>query len=156
MRKRIIIALVAIVAIGVLAFVFSQPKRGTVEYHLRAYRAELDRYHGRQSFIKASFYRVRVWFGPYTTVVTDQEVVAQENALIDLGYMERREFTVTNLSAEHAVSTIGRAAMTAMPGLCRITAGPRPAVVVVAGRREDMAKWEQLVQEADEAARTNR
>lgn len=156
MRKRIVIGLFGLVASAVLVFVLTQPRKGTVEYHLRAYRAELDRCYGRESLVKRSVDTVRGWVGLYPTDVTDQGVVAQEDALIKLGYLERREFTVTNLAAGHAVATLGQKAMTAIPGLCRIRCGPRPGVVVIVARREDMPKWRKLVGEAEAAARTNK
>ena len=36
-RKRLVIGAMAVVVIGVIAFVLSQPKDGTVEWHKREY-----------------------------------------------------------------------------------------------------------------------
>ena len=148
MRKRIIIGLVA--AIGVVVFLVSGPKRGTVEWHKREYLAELDRLHGKESLVKRFVRGIYEWTGLGQPIgQTDRGVVAQENALIKLGYLERREFILTNLPTGNAVQAIGREAATAIPGLCRITTGEKTNVVVVTALREDMPKWDVLIRKLD-------
>ena len=150
MRKRIIIGLLAVVVIGVVVFLISGPKRGTLEWHKREYLAELDRLYGRESLVKRFARVIHEWTGMGQRIgQTERGVVAQENALIKLGYLERREVILTNLPIGNAFQAIGREAATGIPGLCRITAGEKTNVVVVTALREDMPKWEELIRKLD-------
>jgi hypothetical protein len=149
-RKRIIIGLLAAAVIGVVVFLISGPKRGTVEWYKREYLAELNRLHGRESLVKRFVRGIYEWTGIGQPIgQTERGVVAQENALIKLGYLERREFIITNLPIGNAVEVIGREAATAIPGLCRITTGEKTNAVVVTAVREDMPKWDELIRKLD-------
>jgi hypothetical protein len=106
-RKRIIIGAIAGVVLGVLAYLLSQPKKGSVEYHKARYLRASYRESG-------SDWRSRLarWLAVRTQIpafLPDQEERAQEvafhrNALVRLGYLSERMIPFTNTSVEQAFS----------------------------------------------------
>ncbi len=77
----------------------------------------------------------------------EQRLRRHENALVRLGYLERREFVVTNISGGHPVNVVGQAGSAAIGGIFRITRGSTTNTVIVSGVREDLPKWESLINE---------
>jgi len=97
MRMRIIIGLVAVVAIGVGVFVVLQPRKGTVEWHKREYVAARD----GQPVLR---WIRRIWVGIMGTGGGYEpggwnEMLVHEDALRRLGYLEERMITVSNCPA---------------------------------------------------------
>jgi hypothetical protein len=145
MRKRIIIGLLAVVVIGAVVFYLSQPKRGSVEWHKERYLAAID------TRWKYRFERLRskILGDDQRGVQIDAEGLASnEAALIELGFLERRELTVSNrepLRIMHEISGWSRSSNSVFFRY-RIPATNRVVWVAV---REDMPKWEELIQKAD-------
>jgi hypothetical protein len=90
MRKRLVIAAIAAVVIGAAAYMLSLPKKGSVDYHLRALR-QIDGVFDQ-------------WIRRYGSRAMDdmnrrrqiKEWQFHSEALIKLGLLERRLFTVSN------------------------------------------------------------
>jgi len=89
MRKWVVAGLIVVVAIGVGTYLLSQPRRGTVEYHKRKYaEAGMPEWvlkKGVPAVLQNLYERRFV-----------REFEFHRSALIELGYLERRLFVVTN------------------------------------------------------------
>jgi hypothetical protein len=150
MRKRIVIACIAVVVIGVVAVWLSQPKRGSVEYHKREYQAAfrkgalgelvLDRGVSAIDRIDWRFRRKRIDF--------------HRDALIAAGYFEQKEFIFSNrgprdglraLLAEFDTTFTNGTDILACPIIRRMT----PNGVVIAGEKSVMRQVEGAVQKID-------
>jgi hypothetical protein len=101
MRKRLVIGATAVVVIGVGAYVLTQPKKGTVEWHSTRYVALLteDSWTERLSEMWARLRGRRVALRRPPERVF-KELQLHEKALIKLGYFEERRFLVFNRRAE--------------------------------------------------------
>ena len=149
MRKRIVIAAVAIVVVGVLAYVVSRPKRGSVEWHKReviqAAKGDWrDRAHN-------------LW-----NRVTGREELFHSNdrrssnleALLRLGYLEQREFVVSNRSLDkvfhqsHQLARTDRRWRRLQKWFIDVDRKGTNVVVVVA-TREDMPILSEAIGKAD-------
>lgn len=113
MRKRVIIGLLAVVVIGVVAFFVSQPKRGTVEWHKDRYRA-LQRaiQHGTWPE-RAKNVLNRIVFGKVhgrlgVSTAWFEQLERHRRSLIELGYLEEREFVLSNRSIDHVIHESSR------------------------------------------------
>ena len=108
MRKRIIIGLLAVVLIGVVAFFLSQPKKGSVEYHIEAYR-DAERRSGEDETLAD---RIREMLNDARGQQGSYEIGGQrehERALIGLKYLEERTFVVSNETPGNVCSAVYRA-----------------------------------------------
>ena len=164
MRKRIVIGLLGAVVFGVVAFFVLQPKKGSVEYHKRAYLHARD---GSRFFNerRADWYRIsghRPKFRPQTPdSLAEMEV--HERALIDLGYMEERRFE-TEFGGEAAVrelftafainGTLHRKVIVERPIARIVDHGSN--YVVLRSARQDMPKWESLLAKRKRSTRVIR
>ena len=151
MRKRIVIALIAVVAIGLgayVTFLLSGPKRGSVEYH------------------KREFLRARHWgmadegmyrYGPgeWMSARLDKKnnrLARHQNALINLGYLEERTVVVRNPFRDVLANMLKHLSTNSIEGVdedfCNLqTKGTNVfRIVVVKG---DASTWERLIREAD-------
>jgi hypothetical protein len=99
MRKRILIALLAIVVIGVGAFVLTRTKERTVEWHKQKYWEARERKTWRHSIYRA-------WYRTFGSPDRDYRFLdrfvrkgldTHERQLIRLGYLEERTFTASNV-----------------------------------------------------------
>src|SRR5688500_7864821 len=90
-RKRLVIGAIAAMLIGVAAYVLSQPKEGTLEWHKREYKSHMRRIGGERTL----FDRIRSEFG---LPRRPDRHLEHRRALIDLGYLEERNIILTNLT----------------------------------------------------------
>jgi hypothetical protein len=90
-RKRLVIGAIAVAVIGVTAYILSQPKEGTLEWHKREYENHMQRITGKRTL----FDRIRSEFGLPPRPDRHKE---HRRALIDLGYLEERNIILTNLT----------------------------------------------------------
>ena len=112
-RKRVIIIAATLTITTILSLVIISPRRGSVRYHeerlnylrrpisMALYRdapSELDS-KGRPVHL-VDFLRFRTWRwywqGAFTITTLIEEQEKHQQALIQLGYYERREFVLTN------------------------------------------------------------
>ncbi len=93
MRKGILIGLIAVMAIGVLAFLVSQPKRGTVEWHKREYKAAFE-----PGILDIEFLADRIPGAMQTAywLRREKRIEIHRQALIEAGYFGEKVFIVTN------------------------------------------------------------
>lgn len=158
MRKRIVIGLLAIVVIGVSAFFALQPRRGSVEWHKREYRA------ARNEMFEVCWYKpVRDWYYGITKKrqrgLSSSEIraltarqMASRKGLTDLGFLVERSFTVSNRSAQLAAqSVIGRARNVIPQEHFYYTDVllAQSNTLILAVMPEDVPTWEKLVREVD-------
>jgi hypothetical protein len=135
-RKWIVIA---VVVLGIALVFVLKPKRDPIEYHKRAFLTAHD-----EGWVERTWNRLRGGEPRYYA-----RLDKHEKALLKLGYLERREFVVTNISSGNPMEVIGWAASTNIGGIYRITktADPKSKVIIITGLREDMPKWEKLIGE---------
>lgn len=159
MRKRIVIGLlglVAVAAIGVVAFVVSQPKRGSVEWHKREYISSFNGMLERRFKDKVKRLYVRVTkrrvppMSDSERMVFEKDVNAQRKALADLGYIVDRTFTISNCPVIAVVDAL------MLPANVSKAGGPFTVAVVVnadriliSGPGTDVPKWEALIRRMD-------
>jgi hypothetical protein len=158
MGKRLIIAVTAVVVIGVVAHVFSQPEVGTVEWHKDRYLRERKKLERRtildcleRSYVKICRprnYRFRT--------ISGDALLRHQTALIRLGFLEERRVDVTNHLGGllRAILTEGReiiprerepfAQLSAPPSITIAIEG-----VVVIAPSQDVPVWVRLIYEAD-------
>jgi len=109
-RKRIALAIVAVVVIGVGAYlvsVFSGPKRGSVEWHKREY-LEARKSSG------LDYWLPRRWREAYWDRKQEARSVHLA-ALIELGYVERRSVTVSKCPSVVIENRVYRKSRSALP-----------------------------------------
>ena len=156
MRKRIVIGVLAPIGVGVLVFVVSQPKKGTVEWHKKEYSALIDQIYGRRFVDRAREFierntgwcKRRNWQRQELALRMKAEV--HRLALVETGDIAPRFFAVSNDNAvsravEVAFSKKGqkeRALIT-----CRVGGGG--GAICVTGPSDDMAFWKDLIRKAD-------
>jgi hypothetical protein len=147
-RKRVAIGLPVIVAMGVLAFLVSGPKRGTVEYHKRKYVAACDvKWKQRWEAIRSSIMREDQRGVRFDVAGMKQH----EGELLRLGYLAQREFAVSNRSIDAVMSHIaGWVVRSPNEQFYRYTTPATNRVMIVAAK-EDMPKIEELVRQGDVA-----
>jgi hypothetical protein len=99
--QKWVVAGVALVAVGVSAYLFSQPRKGTVEDHkllyLRAASREPFRIHAKNLWERLRGSSTRHLSAELVSY-EDQE--KHQRKLIKLGYLIEREFVVSNRPAE--------------------------------------------------------
>jgi hypothetical protein len=170
MRRRIIIGCLVIGGLGSLAgalgFALSGllgPKKGSIEWHKREYLASLDRLDrlyerrfvdrvksiGRDESLGSGVHpKTAAWKAAVS------EVDEHRNALVRLGYLEARDFRLTNGVAESVVKRGWWLASREIPKrrmeFTRLYVRDGTSnVVVIVGHAEDMPRLEGLVGELD-------
>src|SRR5687768_7010495 len=102
MRNRLIIGLLANVVIGVVAFVVSQPKEGSLEWHKKELRWGVDHFAGRTftARCRSLLGRVRTqwrWqIDPDEGHALAEKLDKHRAALIEMGYLVERSFATSN------------------------------------------------------------
>jgi hypothetical protein len=152
--KRITISLLIVLAIGGAAFLFRQPKEGSIEWHKRKYLAAEDKMRGRTWFTPVANAYHKVTGTVRSLPVRDagemqllhSERENHRTALVELGYLVQRTFLVSNSPAVVGNRVIrspgvpgGRYSLiTVSSDDIKITAPPA-----------DMPKWERLIRQMD-------
>jgi hypothetical protein len=145
MRKRLIIGVIAVSVIGVAAYILSQPKEGTLEWHKREYENHMRRLDGKRTLLD----RIRSAFGLSRRPDRHLE---HRRALIDLGYLEEREIILTNNPKGFSQALI-QWATNEFPQNCFWLFGVRTNnVMFLQAERHNMKKWEEAVRRIDVAA----
>jgi hypothetical protein len=140
-RKRVLIATGLLVVAAFIAAIVLEPWESRVEHHKSAlFSAGNPRWFDR---VQDAWNRKR---GKPPAWV--QRTERHEDALIELGYFERRTFVLTNVTPGVAMKSIGTSASKMITGPWRIRHGSTMSVVV-SGAREDMAVWEHIIRTAD-------
>jgi hypothetical protein len=167
-RKRIVIGLLILSVIGIAAFFFSQPKKGSVEWHKRKYVAALD----YQPLVMRAH---NLWRGirgkpdAYVYFYLDENerekerravIERHQRALIDAGYFERREFPLSNRTADEVLSEsyrlvrsevqwrrLQQALLVDLP--FRWDADRGTNVLIIVAAREDMPTLAETIRKAD-------
>jgi hypothetical protein len=144
MRKRKwVVAGVAVVAIGVGACLFSQPSRGTLEYHKREY---VKAFKGGTlgTILKSG---PRVLRDAYLRH-RQQRMDFHREALLELGFLERRVFVLSNTVPD--LNMFAAVFINSDPafGAARSCAISGKSVVVVVPA-DEMPGWEKAVREYD-------
>src|SRR5687767_13758202 len=98
MRKRLIIGAIAAVVIGVAAYVLSEPKEGTVEWHKAGYLKERKKIERRTVLdqFERLYVKIRKPRNYTFRSVSGDELKKHTEALIQLGFLEAKRIRVTN------------------------------------------------------------
>jgi hypothetical protein len=141
-RKRIAIAVVAVLVIAVAAYVVSQPHKGTIDYHKREYLEALNdttlRDRGRHFLGWVARKRP-----PSGRPEPSKRLLTHERTLVALGYLERREFIISNRPAAYLIL-----AHPNLPECVRIEE-PATNILAIVAPRDEMPIWEDIVRKAD-------
>lgn len=142
MRGRIVIGAVVVVVISVAAYFLSLPKEGTVEWHKRRCEKEMLALGGQKTMLD----RVRreLGFPP-----RKQRYYEHSQALMALGYLEERHFTLTN-NPDNPSLVLFQWATNALPqdrlwGIGLVSNN----VLMIRAERHSMKKWEEAVRRID-------
>src|SRR5213594_3836470 len=115
MRKRIVIGVVAIIGVGVLVFVVSQPRKGSLEYHKREY-FDAQPGGGWRDVLRQLLGRE-----PMSREVSKEDQARMkfhEKALIKLGYLEEWTFIVSNQPPTNVLNALAGAVGATGPSMC--------------------------------------
>jgi hypothetical protein len=141
MRKRIVIGAIAVVVIGAGAYVFSQPKEGTVEWHKQACESE-----ARRIFKPTLFDRAR---RALDLPPRPNRYREHRRALVNLGYLEERQFILTNKPAkvlpalrQWATNDLRQDRLWSMDVISN-------NILTVRAERHSLPKWEEAVRRID-------
>jgi hypothetical protein len=146
-RKRTVIAVVAVLMIGVFAYMLSLPHRGSVEWHKGEYLRARD------------WGRVEQWIeinAPYNLRKAHAERKAKRTeihlkALFELGYFEERVFVLSNsLTKErgNALWTLHHVFTNDVLDVSGIKDMGTNAVTVI-GLHEEMPQWQEAIRKID-------
>jgi hypothetical protein len=151
-RKRIFIAVLVVAVVGVVAFVFSGPKKGSVEWHKREYLKARDG-RGFANRTQQLWSKIRGQSPDFQGIIARTRF--HENALIQLGYLEAWKFIVSNQPPRDVTYTIvathdlnRRECWHVYPQYWGMDFEGANVVIVV-GRKGERARWEALVRKAD-------
>jgi len=146
------------VAVGALAFVFSQPKKGSVEWHKREYRAirmdGAERDPDLSDRVRQIYGRVVRRTAPRLTEAERRALVNEmdghEKALVELGFLVTREVSVGQNTYAALMTLHSTRAAEGYASGSVITAGSfgTGAVIAVTAPANDMPKWEEVVRKA--------
>ncbi len=141
MRKRLVIGVIAAVAVGVGANRLSQPRKGSVEWHKQACENE-----ARRIFKPTLFDRVRRACDLPSRPNRYRE---HRQALVDLGYLEERQFVLTiepakALPALHrwATNELQQDRLWSMDVISN-------NILTIRAERHSLGKWENAVRKID-------
>ena len=163
MRKRIVIGLVAILGVGVLVYVVSQPKKGSVEWHKTEFRkAQKEMYPGahQDTFperIGKLYRNIMNRPGPVPTGGPGNSQLdelygryeSNRSALVRLGYFRERRFAISNGSPE-LLCVLLRGGFRDADFTVRTYdygSDARPAEVVVSAAGKEMAAIERWIRQ---------
>lgn len=158
MRKHILIGLLAVMAGGVVAFFVSQPKKGSIEWHKRKYRAARNEMFGVcwNKPVKDWYFDImkkpqRGLSSAEIRALTERQMAARQG-LTKQGFLVERSFAVSNLSATLAAQTVIGRARNVIPQDRFYYTGVLVAhsnTMVLAVVPEDVPAWERIVREVD-------
>ena len=158
MRKRIVIGLLILSAIGIAVFFFSQPKKGTVEWHKREYVGAWKRLHQETLMDDAKRFVYWIAGGRSPVIVRTgseygafrAQVHSNRCALINYGYVCERTFYLTNSSAVKVFSTQSfRDAWRNARREFLDAETPGTNVIAIMATREDMTVFADAIRKAD-------
>jgi len=146
MRKWVVAGLVAL-AVGAGAYLLSQPRHGTVEYHEKQL-LKLDNLSRFDSWVdkrgperlQALWVRRRI-----------KRITFHADALVKLGYLERRSFMISNSTPRNVVVKILSFSTTNINRIDSIG----PDNITILGPPDQMPTWEMLIREADVREKPN-
>ena len=157
-RTWIVIGAGAMVAVGMLAFVVSQPKRGSVEWHKREYHAirvdGAERDPDLSERVRQVYGRVVRRMAPRLTEAERHALVNEmdghQKALVELGFLVTREVAVGQNSYAALMALHSTRAVEGYASGRFIRDGNfgTGAVIAVTAPLNDMPKWEETVQKA--------
>ena len=140
-KRKWVVAGVALVAIGVGAYLFSPPKKGTVEYHKRKYEeAHEVGVVGKWIDSRGPKVLQEVYWRP-----KHRRIDFHLNALLEAGYVERRVFVVSNRPARAIGIKIIDEDFAGVP--CFTLVGTNRIEVLARG--SEMGRWEGVIRKAD-------
>ncbi len=157
-----VIGAVAIVAVGVLALVVSEPKKGSVEWHKKEYLAAWKRINGITWHDGMDRYWAKITGTPLKTkrelvmvsgptLPYSEALLLHHEALIRLGYLVEERFEVSNTGKKVAEKAY-RLAKEAIPRdrmeCTQILSWDRIRGITIIAPRQDMATWEKVLREA--------
>jgi type II secretory pathway component GspD/PulD (secretin) len=130
------------VAVAVAVLVLTGLGERGIEYHKREYLKAL-----RGTTMRDRAHNLFLWLAgkrpPSGWPQPSKQALKHENSLIALGYLERREFIVSNRPAAKMVL-----AHRNLPECFRIEQ-PRANVLVIVAPKDEMPIWEEVVRKAD-------
>ena len=96
--------MLAIIGVGALVWLVTQPKKGSLEWHKREYEAAAQ---GSLTFrLKNLWWQIRG--EDRRSRVISEERNEHQQALIHLGYLEQREFVISNRSIDEVINEVAR------------------------------------------------
>lgn len=144
MRKRLFIGAIAAVVIGVAAYVLSQQKEGTAEYHEKQYR----KIRQVSAVDRLVFTRGPQWLRQAWINRRQRRLFYHHDALLRLGYFEQRVFSISNQPPLKIVRAVYSQAGFTVEDFSRVTGTHTNSITVLASS-DEMAKWEELIPKAD-------
>jgi hypothetical protein len=156
-RKRLIIAAIAVVVIGIGAYVLSQPRKGTVEWHKKQYLNAMKWSWSHRLMVTWDRIRGK---GRSPHRILDARALERRDehraALLRFGYLQERKFWLTNQSARQvAFSVSTKAAEKVLVDerrsfLTLMIYGPGETnLLTLIAVGEDVPIWEELIRKAD-------
>jgi hypothetical protein len=142
------------VGVSILILAVSAPGEGSIAYHKRECRKAMRGMAGQQTLLERWGMEIGWWLGrPVSPPGVRYE--RHRNALRNLGYLEKREFYLTN-SPRQMTARLAQWAQKELPGddLWSITC-PSNKVLIIQAERRSMKKWEEMVREIDGPAPPN-
>jgi hypothetical protein len=149
-RRWVFAGVVVTVVIGVAAYMLSQPRRGTVEYHKKKYlEAHETGPVGEWIILHAPVAVHDLYWKP-----REKRTDFHRNALLEAGYFAQREFIVSNRVAKSLAQDLYRMrfdVFTDTNDLAGIPVFYQPAAnrIGVLARSIDIAKWEDIIRKLD-------
>jgi hypothetical protein len=145
-RKWLVMGLV-VIGVAIVTLAVTIPGEGSVTYHKRVCRQAMRGMAGQQTLLDRWTMEIDSWLGR-AVVTPGVQYERHSKALRNLGYLEKREFPVTN----NPPLVTARLAHWARKELPRddlwIVSCPSNKVVIQA-ERHSMKKWEEMVRRAD-------
>jgi type II secretory pathway component GspD/PulD (secretin) len=143
MRKRLVIGLIALVVLGGAVYLFSQPRRGGVDYHKEQFVKENRVGTARDKWILA---HAPDFVAELYVSRRVKRAEFHRDALIKFGYLEEREFLFTNRSAIEWWESPQKGEITSdFTDVVRVTTNK----IIILAPREDMPRWEKLLRQVD-------
>jgi hypothetical protein len=153
-KKHFVIGATAALVIGVAAYVLSQPKKGTVEWHKAKYMKCFNRMWGNTLWERTGRVARRVVGLPPPAKPDPRaanEALSHLSALVELGYLSERRYAITNRSLNdvlsrtlHARSALGRKHLPP-----QLTERIDQTQLVVVALPEIAIKYDELIRQAD-------
>ena len=155
MRKRIVSGLLILSASGTAVFFFSQPKKGSVEWHKREYLAAVDRIYGNTLMGKIRRFGTPLIPVPIPATPESEyrNLRHHRAALIESGFLQEKEFVISNTNTLKVLTNI-TAKLYPLKEDDPFTEGglavrEGQTMIVVIGLPGEMAKFEELIRKAN-------